>query len=434
MIIKRNLLNVIEPFLKRKEFISIVGPRQSGKTTFLNILRDYLIENGIEEDNINIITFENRKLLSQFEKNPVDFIKSYINKHEDKTIYFMLDEFQYVKEGGQKLKLIYDTVENVKVIITGSSSLELKAEVGKYMVGRLLTFHLYPFNFQEVLRSRDRRFENIYKNEHNKILDKVFNKKDIKIKNGKDNFVNEMVEIYENYCIWGGYPMVALSQNKAEKEKVLTDIFNNYILKDVKGLLELTTDENLLTLARHLAAQIGNTVVWQNLGQKSKLNFKQLKKHVKILEETFICQRIKPFFKNRQKELVKNPKIYFIDPGFRNNLTENSAPLDRRSDSGFVVENSVFIQLMQLVERISGRMNFWRKKSGPEVDFIIRNEGKVIPVEIKFSSFSEPKLSSSFISFINSYKPELGLILTKDFWGEIEKNSTKIVFAPVYYM
>ena len=107
--IKRDLLEYIKPFLKRPEFISIIGPRQSGKTTFLGMLRNFLIENfKIAADLIEIVTFEDRRKLMQFEGDPIAFVESYITqKNGNKKFYLMIDEFQYAVEGGQKLKLIY---------------------------------------------------------------------------------------------------------------------------------------------------------------------------------------------------------------------------------------------------------------------------------------------------------------------------------------
>ena len=83
--------------------------------------------------------------------------------------YLMIDEFQYAQEGGQKLKLIYDTLKGIKIIVTGSSSLDIKAKVGKFMVGRILNFYLYPFNFREYLKALDERLERIYSENNVKV-------------------------------------------------------------------------------------------------------------------------------------------------------------------------------------------------------------------------------------------------------------------------
>ena len=195
MIVQRELLNQIKIFIKRKEFIAITGPRQCGKSTFLEIIRDYLIkEIKIDRESINILTFEDRKLLAQFESDPVEFVNSYLSQNTGKTTYLMLDEFQYAEEGGQKLKLIYDTVKNVKIIITGSSSLEIKG----YMVGRILTFNLYPFSFKEYLNAKDKRFEKIYVEKNKMVLNWLFKRKKPVQKIGQDLFADDFIKLLKN--------------------------------------------------------------------------------------------------------------------------------------------------------------------------------------------------------------------------------------------
>ena len=435
MIIQRDLIERIKPFINRQQFIAIVGPRQAGKSTFLEILKSYLTKDlSISEDLIHIVSFEDRKLLAQFESDPVAFVRSYCPSVTGKIQYFMMDEFQYTEEGGQKLKLVYDTMKDVKIIITGSSSLEIKAQAGKYLVGRILTFNIYPFNFGEFLRAKDLRVERIYQENNKEITCWLFENRQITHKEGDDIFSQETMKSYEEFCIWGGYPAVVLSSTEEERCKVLDDIYNNYILKDIKGLLELATEKELFSLSQRLATQIGNLVNYQELGQASGLDYRRLKKHLNLLQETFITREIRPFFRNRQKELTKNPKVFFLDLGFRNNLMENMNSLEKHSDSGAVVGNTVYIRLNELCNMSGDKINFWRTKAGAEVDFIFHTGGEEIPVEVKFSKFERAKISKSFASFIRVYNPKRGVVLTKNYWGVEKKGATEILFAPVCYL
>ena len=433
-IVKRELIEEIEPFLKRPEYISIIGPRQSGKTTLLGMIRDCLRGKfKVDKDLIATVTFEDRRQLLQFEKEPVSFVKSYIPSGEFRKFYLMIDEFQYAEDGGQKLKLIYDTVKGVKIFITGSSSMDIKAMVGKFMVGRMLNFHLYPFGFGEYLRGTNGRLEKIYKENSSEIARWLVSGGRSGRKEGEDVFHEEMVREFERFSIWGGYPAVVLAESDVERRKLLADIYNNYILKDIKSLLELATERNLFLLSQYLATQIGNIVVYQNLGQSAGLDYRNLKKHLNILEETFVCSEVRPFFKNRQKELSKNPKIFFVDMGFRNNLVQNMNGLAQRSDAGAIAENTCFIRLAVLCKE-RGRINFWRTKTGGEVDFVLNLEGSVIPVEIKYSDFVAGKISKSLAGFVDSFNPRRALVLTKNYFGDVRRGGARIKFAPVYYL
>jgi predicted AAA+ superfamily ATPase len=431
----RNLIGEIKPFLDRREYVAIVGPRQAGKTTLLNILRLYLRDEfNIKENLIKFITFEDRKLLAEFESAPIPFINSYLpEKRNFRKFYLMFDEYQYVEEGGQKLKFIYDTIDNLKIVITGSSSMDIKGNVGKFMVGRMVNFNLYPFNLGEVLNVRNERLGKIYKENNSLIIKWLSEEKTPGAKRGTDVFATEMQPEFEEYCIWGGYPEVVISENTNVRKKLLSEIYNSYILKDIKTLLELTTEKNLYLLSQYLATQLGNITVYKNLSQESDLRYKELKKHLNILNETYICKEVKPFFRNPQKELKKNPKIYFLDLGFRNSLLNNFNGLNKRTDSGAIVENTVFIRLNQINGSIDA-LNFWRTKSGTEVDFVLHVNNEILPLEVKYSQFKEEKIPKGLISFINSFKPKRALVLTRNFWGITEYKDTKVLFAPVFYL
>lgn len=434
MLVQRDLILRLKQFIKRDEFIAIIGPRQAGKTTFLEILKGYLTnELKIKKDLIQSITFEDRRLLMEFETDPVSFIHSFIPPNLKQKFYLMIDEFQYAQDGGQKLKLIYDTIKGIKIIITGSSSLDIKAKVGKFMVGRILNFYLYPFNFQECLRAHHSRLEMGYAENNPLIIDLLFKGKQIKIKKGPDFLSEEFIREYEKYAIWGGYPVAVLAKTEMERKKLLSDIYSNYILKDIKTLLELATERNLFLLSQYLATQIGNIVVYQNLSGISGLEYRKLKEHLNILEETFICRQVKPFFRNRQKELSKNPKIYFLDMGFRNNLLENMSGLHKRSDAGAMIENSCFIRLNELCEGLN-KISFWRTKAGAEVDFIFPREEGIIPIEVKYSQLTAEKLSKSLASFIDAFKPKQAIVFNKNYWGRMQRGKTRISFAPIYYL
>lgn len=434
MIVQRDIANILKKFIRRKEYLAITGPRQAGKTTFLEITKDFLLHDlKIHKDSIQTVTFEDRRLLSQFESDPVSFVRSYMPAKTSGTFYLMIDEFQYAVEGGQRLKLLYDTMPKLKIIITGSSSLDIRAQAGRYLVGRILTFHLYPFNFGEFLSAKDERLERIYRENNTRLIKWLFDGRPFKFNPGKDIFSDEIIEHFEEYCIWGGYPSVVLSRTNMERRKVLNDIYSNYVLKDIKGLFELAADKNLFLLSQYLAAQTGNIVVYQNLSQASHLDHRQMKKHLNILDETFICAEVRPFFKNRQKELSKNPKIFFYDTGFRNSLVENMNSLDKRSDSGAVIENAVFARLNGLCYGIH-KINFWRTKAGAEVDFVVHAGGDVVPVEVKYSKFEKEKAPRSLVNFIESFNPRRGIALTRDYRGKTTIGKTEVLFMPVYYL
>lgn len=414
MYIHRELESIIRPFLRRKEILGIVGARQVGKTTFLQ----HIFSEITKRKRTEFLTFEREKDLSLFES--IEDFKEYYQGYE----VIIIDEFHYAQEGGKKLKYLFDTT-NIKFIISGSSSLELTFETGKYLVGRMFKFQLYPFSFREFLLARDKQLFNLL---HSRVPD-IFSPK-LSFGRFPGEEINSRIrEYFEEYLIFGGYPQVVLTRDKEEKVKILESILENYLLRDIKALLNLKTKGELLKIAEFLSTQICSLLNYNELSNISHLKYKEVIKHLEILENTFIVSLLKPFYKNPRTELVKTPKIYFIDNGFRNYLLSDFRKIGKRNEAGQLAENFVFSSLKR---RNPGKLNFWRTKSKAEVDFILQREGEIIPIEVKYSP--SPSLGKSFYSFIEKFSPRYGYVLTQGFYEVRKVKNTEIYFLPVYYL
>ncbi|OIP85088.1 hypothetical protein AUK04_01625 [Candidatus Roizmanbacteria bacterium CG2_30_33_16] len=401
--IKRIIETEILPFINRREVISLLGSRQSGKTTLLKHLQENLIK---KNKKIAYITFENKQSLQLF--NDLEEFMAFYQNYD----ILIIDEFHYAKEGGQKLKFLYDTTDK-KFLISGSSSLELTFQTGKYMVGRMVTFKLSPFSFEEFLLATNESLFNVYS--LNKPLSQIIK--------------YHLMKNFETYLIYGGYPAVVLTKSKTEKEKILEGIIENYLLRDIKDLLTLITEDELILLTKLLATQIGNLINYNELSTLSRLPYKQLLKHLEILKKTYIVDLVRPYSTNKRTELVKNPKVYFFDLGFRNYLLGDFRSFDKRQDIGALVENYIFTKLSSN-QKITTRINFWRTKSGAEVDFIIEKQGNIIPIEVKYSS--SPVIGKSLYSFFNKYQPNKAYVITKDIEKEVKIGGVKVFFIPAY--
>ncbi|TAN58661.1 DUF4143 domain-containing protein [Patescibacteria group bacterium] len=199
-------------------------------------------------------------------------------------------------------------------------------------------------------------------------------------------------------------------------------------MRDIKDLLRLATDNELWRLEKFLAGQIGNMVKYEELSNASGLPHKDLKKHLNILEKTYIISLIQPYFTNRRIELVKNPKVYFYDLGLRNASINDFRPLRDRNDAGSIMENYAFQLLVKLY---GGHLKYWRTKSKAEVDFVIEKENQIYPVEVKYAS--KRTAGKSLHSFIEKFKPPIAIVLTKDYIGEEKADKTIIKFIPLSY-
>jgi len=234
MYIERKLEKELIKYLDRREALAAMGPSQSGKTTLLK----KIAEDKLKNKKVKYITFEKRADLKLFENSIEDF-KDLIVDYD----FVFIDEFQYVKDCGQKLKYLYDETD-IKFIISGSASLELKYKVGKYMAGRMIDFNLWQFSFLEYLDSQNSELHSLLQKRI-----KIDNLLNFDIETGfGEEINNRLTRELEKFVVHGGYPAVVLSQTIEEKEKTLENILDKFLLKDIKSLLELVTEDELMRL------------------------------------------------------------------------------------------------------------------------------------------------------------------------------------------
>ncbi len=409
--IRRELEDEIEKWLNSREIIAIRGPRQSGKTTLLKRIEEKLRENGVDEENIHYISFEDDLTRIKFEENTKEFIEFYLGS-QDKH-YLLLDEIQYVNDIGRKLKYLFDFYENIKIIVTGSSSFDL-INLGSYLVGRVLFFELYPFSFLEFLRSKDKKYEEIHRNIKTSLDD-----------NGKIEatiFLDELNSFLHEYLTYGSYPRVVLERDFDKKKTLIRNLFITYVEKDIVAMHGIRYREKVVKLLKTIAVTSGDTINYETLTMNSGLKYHDVREILPLLEDSFVISIVKPFHKNLINELRKNPKIYFVDYGIKNYLLEDF------DNPGFdrLYENFVYNELT----RQGYTVRYWRTTAKTEVDFIVETRDKLIPIEVK----TKPRITRSFRSFINHYHPSKAYILNLEDIDESKVNNCIIHMIPMVYL
>lgn len=405
--IKREIENDVIKWIDEREIIAIRGPRQSGKTTLINKIKETLVNRGVKEEQIHYINFEDDSKRIKFEDNWEEFISFYLAKGKN---YFLMDEVQYVKDIGKKLKLIFDSFKNIKLIITGSSSFDL-TNLGKYLVGRVIFFNLYPFSFLEFLRAKGERYEGLYKEI------KVDLNKKINIK--KTVFLDELNNLLHEYLTFGSYPRVVLENNREKKKELLKNLFITYVEKDVVSLYGNKYRDRVVKLLKTLSSMLGGIIKYETLTVNSGLKYYEVREVMPLLQDSFVIFIVKPFYKNLINELRKNPKIYFVDYGIRNYLLENFDNLvfDK------LYENFIHNELSRYK-----KVKYWRTTTKTEIDFVLENK-EIIPLEVKSSA----KITRALRSFIKTYKPKRAFIANiKDLWQK-EVEGCKLFSVPFVY-
>lgn len=354
----------------------LLGARQVGKTTLLRQLHAALKEShpclfldlDIYSHYEQVSTYEN--IVNTLKLNGYDTGKGGL-------FVLFLDEFQRYADISRALKAICDHHPDVKIYASGSSSLAINEQIQESLAGRKRILRIYPLNFSEYLHF-------IGRNDLNRQIENLPNVT-------SDNLPSLMPDAYrelDRFLIYGAYPEVSLTPDR-EKKDVLASIFDLYVKKDLVDFLKIDRIQHAKTLIRHLAINHGQETQYNGLAQVAGIDQKTAKNYVEILKDTFIITVHTPWFTNRNKELVKMPKIYFLDNGVRNYFINHFNPVDIRKDAAFLFEGFVISELIKVGASME-TLKFWRTKTKQEVDLVLEEGGEIKPVEIKWKKQLKP--------------------------------------------
>lgn len=413
--VERDIFPLIVNWLETPEIIVITGPRQSGKTTLLFQLISYLLEKGVHPEKIAYFNLDEEDLRTLF-KNTTDFIEFLNDVTQGKARFLLIDEVQKVINCGLFLKKIYDLKKRFKIIVSGSSSLEIRKETGEHLTGRKVSFYLTPFTVTEYIRTKGLNWFHKEVRDFNE-LERIYR-----------TYGESLSSLIEEYIIYGGYPRVVLEADKEKKKILLRELYKDYVRKDVRDFFKIEKIEGYNKLVSLLGLNVGNLLNIEEVSNNLSLPREFVEKSIFALESSFVISRLRPYFTNPRKEIVKMPKIYFNDTGLRNSLVDDFSPLAKRISVGYLMENFVY----NLLKQKNYFPYFWRTQNKAEVDFVIKSKGELMPVEVKHSIFRKPKLSKSFHSFMERYGSTWGIVVTKDFLCKVQIGKAEILFVPFF--
>ena len=408
--IQRNLFNELKIHLGKKEISFIIGPRQAGKTTLILMLKEYLEKKGERTVFLNLDIESDKEYFS----SQLDLIKKIRLELGEKRGYVFIDEIQRKENAGIFLKGIYDSNPPYKFIASGSGSVELKEKIHESLIGRKRLFELSTLTFEEFVNFRTNYK---YKNKLQEYF--AIEKK-------------KAEQILDEYLSFGGYPRVVLEDLLVEKRKIINEIYQSYLEKDISYLLKIKKTEDFGKLVKILAAQIGKLLNISEVSRTLGISHKTVKDYLWYLQKTFILHKVTPYFKNIRKEIARTPKFYFYDLGLRNFAIGLFGIEKSIEDKGFLFENFVFNILKEKIKDTPFKIHFWRTKDKAEVDFILDLGRSLIPVEVKYRSLKEPFITRSFRSFMEKYSPQKAFVVNLDFEQSLKINRTHIIFLPYY--
>ena len=407
--IQRDIEHLVSKSIQLKEITILVGARQVGKPTLLKHIAAKLHKNQQQTLFLNFDIEKDAAYLESQEK----LIKKASLEFGDKRGYLFIDEIQRKQNAGLFLKGIYDSGFPHKLIVTGSGSLELKEKISESLMGRKDLITMRSVSFRELVN-----YQTNYK-----YTDKL----EYYFESEEGSTYNKLLE----YLTYGGYPRLVTEKTSESKSRIIREIFNTYVTRDITQLLNLRSPEKFVRFIRLLATRIGEISNYSNLASEINISTDTLKQYLYYAEQTFTIDTVKPFYTNPSKELVKSPVFYFTDLGLLN-FALNRFGQFYKEQSGFLFQNLIYLMLKDKYYNELDNIRYWRTKEKAEVDFVVKDKNGVIPFEVKFSSLKKDSFSRSFRSFIDKYQPKEAYIVNIDRNSTALLNQTTIHFIPFW--
>ena len=355
MLIRRLIKDQILKSLEPNKVIVLLGPRRVGKTVLVNQVIKHIKEPYM------LLSGEDFTTLSLLERRSIQNYKNILGEMR----MLIIDEAQKIPDIGNKLKLMVDQIEGLKILITGSSAFDIGNNVGEPLTGRKLTYNLYALSEQEY-------------NQVENNLEK------------RDNIRTRLV--------YGNYPELLQKSGDVDCAEYLREVINSYLLKDILIFVGIKSSDKIFGLLRLIAFQIGGEVSLQELGNQLSMSKNTVERYLDLLSKVFVIHKVGGFSRNLRKEVTKNSKWYFYDNGLRNLIIANLNPIEQRNDIGMLWENYMISERLkyQRYNKMIVNNYFWRTYDQQEIDWVEERGGKLYGYEFKWNSKKKAKVPGSW--------------------------------------
>lgn len=343
----RQLVTKIIPFLETTETIALIGMRRSGKSTILYQLMDLLEKQGVSQKAMLHINFEEPAFAPELNLQLLDKLYDTYRSEvmPEGKAYLFLDEIQNIP-GWERWVRARNETENVKIFITGSSAYLMSRELSTVLTGRHFTFEVWPLNFAEMLAIRQIEIPVVP-------LPKQ---------------APALIQHQLNFLMkWGSLPKVVLAENDSQREEMLSQYFDDILLRDIAMRHSVRDLSILRSLAVHLLTNTAGLTSFQRLAKVFDVSPTLIQSYTNYLYEAYLLEPV-TFFSLKTAERLRNPqKMHAVDLGIRNLVS-----ITHSVDTGKNIESLVF----QSIKFQSSQEIYYWKNQG-EIDFILRSGNEV---------------------------------------------------------
>lgn len=385
--IHREIEGALKIAAEQSPAVIITGPRQSGKTTLLShlFLKDHRYI-SLDDPNLRLMARDEPGIF--FENYPPPVI---------------IDEIQYAPQLFSYIKLLIDKNRDAKgqFLLTGSQTFPLMANVSDSLAGRIAVLTLLSLSYLEQFQQAPLKELNILKKR----------------------------------VLTGGFPEVVKNED-INLDLWFSGYLQTYLERDVRQLRQIGELSDFARFLQLLASLSGQILNLSNLSRDLGVAVNTVKAWLAVLEATKQIILVQPFYINKGKRLIKSPKLYFLDTGLLCYLSgiTSTEQVFKGVSAGPLFETVVLSEIIRCFYNRGkiDRIFWWRTSSGSEVDFIIEDKGKIIPIEVKLSSKANKQMAKGLISFCELFDSLVDMAFLVNLSEEplkIDKKITSIPFS-----
>jgi uncharacterized protein len=353
MYIRRQAENDLRGAFASGKVTLLLGARQVGKTT--------LVEEMLRGEDAQFLNFDieidKTRFLAAASLPPDDGLRTLGSPR-----VLVLDEAQRLPEASRIVKGWYDAKVATRILMLGSSSLDLLDQSAESLTGRNRKLVLPPLLFAEALQSQSWS----------------------PAPEVRPQFAAPLRSFLLQRLAFGSYPEVVLAE---DPRQLLRELSSDYLWKDVLQTGLVKSPDLIRRLLQRLAHQAGNEVSVNELANHLQMARPTVERYLDLLEQTFVIFRLPAFSTNPRKEITKSRKVYFWDTGIRNALLNTFAPDELRPDIGALWENWVIAEFAKqnVLLGSPSELFFWRSRAQAEVDLVVKSESGLRAFEIKWT-------------------------------------------------
>ncbi|NGX52266.1 MAG: hypothetical protein KR126chlam5_00562 [Candidatus Anoxychlamydiales bacterium] len=380
-LIHRLLNKKLERTLKRGKSVLLLGPRQTGKTTLINKYKADLE-----------ITLLISKIRRRYEVDPDQLIREVkaLKRTNNRAPLIIIDEVQKVPALMDAIQYLIDKKLG-QFILTGSSARKLKHNTNiNLLPGRVIQLRLDPFSLEEL----------------------------------------SVLPSIESFLLYGSLPAIFLEPDLSIREEELDSYVDLYLEDEVRAeaiVRDIGAFENFLRLA---SIESGNLVNFDKISQDIGVARTTIAAYYQILEDCLIVERIEPYTTSiTRKKLIKSPKYLFFDLGLRR-LAAKEQPTLPHKYLGSLFEQFIGLELIRFSRQQNSKISvhFWRDSAGPEVDWVLRRNDELLPIEVKWTDTPSRRDAKHLELFLNEYpKANKGYIVCQVSHNQVLSNNIEAI-------